>query len=265
MLPLSFAEQTPFKALIAACRPELEIPSREFITETLEKKLKACKAAVRNALANVDFIATTVDCWRTYGRLYLCVTAHWLSHDTFERKSAALACRRISETFDFLNKTISDVYAEYDITKKVTRTITDGGMNCAKAFSVFVPYETDKDVNAVDINDILNKDDSEPVYRRCAIHLLNLVCTVNVSIAEQTLHCLRYKKLSRGVFSKCQALWSKADRYGEVEDDDELKLKCPRDTRWDSVYNAIKQLNNIIQVEGTQALQNICETFNLPR
>ena len=104
MLPFSFVEQLSFKEFIIAGQPGVAISSRYFIVKTLEKKHMSSKAAVKSAMTFVEFVATTADCWTAHRRSYLGVTVRWLCFDNFERKSAALACRRStrSHTYDLL-------------------------------------------------------------------------------------------------------------------------------------------------------------------
>ena len=90
LLPMSFVDQPSFKELIPACQPEVELPTRYSITKGLEKRQE-------DAMAKVEWISTTTDCWSAHRRSYLGVTAHWLSADSFNRESAALACQRIME------------------------------------------------------------------------------------------------------------------------------------------------------------------------
>jgi len=82
-----------------------------------------------------DFVATTTDCWSAYGRSYLGVTVHWIDGETFQRKSAYLALRRLQgrHTYDVLAAALDDVHAEYNIRKKIVRTTTDNGANFVKA------------------------------------------------------------------------------------------------------------------------------------
>lgn len=56
--------------------------------------------------------------------------------NTLERKSNALACRRIygRHTYDKLADIIESVLNEFKITSKVSHIITDNASNFAKAF-----------------------------------------------------------------------------------------------------------------------------------
>ncbi|EZA53797.1 hypothetical protein X777_06861, partial [Ooceraea biroi] len=69
-------------------------------------------------------------------RSYLGITIHWVNPVTFERESAALACRRMKgkHTYDVLAREIKSVFLEYHIQNKVCCTTTDNGSNFIKAF-----------------------------------------------------------------------------------------------------------------------------------
>ena len=52
-----------------------------------------------------------------------------------------------------------------------------------------------------------------PPHHRCAAHSLNLVSTTDADKAEEDP---TYKRLSRGTFAKCQALWNKLSKMNAV-------------------------------------------------
>ena len=250
----------------------MAIPSRYSIVKTLEKKHESSKAAVKSAMASVEFVATTADCWTAHRRCYLGVTVHWLCYDNFKRKIAALACRRLtgSHTYDLLADQLQDMYCKYGIKIKVIKTTTDSISNFVKAFSALAPSENDLGVCAIDASDILSTDLNSqlPPHHKCAAHLLNFICATDAAVAEQN-H--QYKKVSRGTFAKCQALWNKTNRSvlaaEVVENESSLQTKRPSSTPWNSVYDAVRRLNKIIEphIKGSQALCNICQRLDLPR
>ena len=172
MLPFSFVEQPSFKEFITACQPGVAIFSRYSIVKTSEEKHEFSNAAVKSAMTSVELLAATADCWTAHRRSYLGVTVLWLCYDNFERKSAALACRRLtgSRTYDLLADQLQDVYCEYGIKSKVIKTATDSGSNFVKTFSVFASSEDDLDVCAIDAGDILSTDLNSqlPPYHKCA-------------------------------------------------------------------------------------------------
>ena len=135
-------------------------------------------------------------------------------------------------------------------------------------FSVFAPCEDDLDVCAIDACDILSTDLNSqlPPHHKCAAHLLNLICTTDAAVAKQN-H--QYKQDSRETFAKCQALWNKTTRSvlaaEVVENESSLQLKRPCSRGWNSVYDAVRRLNKTIELQGSQALCNICQRLDLPR
>lgn len=97
------------------------------------------KAKIISHLSNVNSVSTTTDCWSAHQKSYIGVTCHWIHEETFGRRSAALACKRLrgSHTFDVLAGALDDVHYQYRIQGKLVRTTTDSGSNFVKAFSVF--------------------------------------------------------------------------------------------------------------------------------
>ncbi len=162
------------------------------------------KERLKNEMKKVPYIATTTDCW-TARRSFIGVTAHWLDPCSFERRSAALACRQLrgSHTFDALAAVLTDIHAEYEISLKVVRTTTDNGSNFVKAFRVFGQQDEnnneelvaegtieevgedcdasdgEEEVEFMDVEAILEEDDGLqyqlPKHHRCACHLLNFL------------------------------------------------------------------------------------------
>ena len=138
---------------------------------TVKHRLEALKMSVTNAMRPLQFVATTTDCWSARGRSYIGVTAHWIDVDSLERRSVALACKRLkgSHTFDVLASALEDIHAEYAIREKVVKTTMDNGSNFMKAFSVFAACRM--------MMTMLS-------HQRCACHSLNLVCTTDAQHAE---------------------------------------------------------------------------------
>lgn len=235
-------------------------------------------------LSGVSYVATTTDCWTAHQRSFIGVTCHWIDEETFERRSAALACPRLrgSHTFDVLAGAIDAILCQYRIRGKVVRTTTDSGSNFVKALSVFGEQslseeaESDQDsteeepqVNHQDTFNILEEDNGLeyqlPPHQRCACHLLNLIATTDAAKAEGQTDT--YKRLSRAAFGKCQAIWNKTGRSYMVaeivEDECKLQLIRPNQTRWNSTYMAVERIIRIIQEEGEGSIRNVCEEFKV--
>lgn len=230
--PFSLVEKPSFQDLIVELQPRSAVMSRTTVRRKIDSATSKMKESLKNEMKEVPYIATTTDCWTARRRSFIGVTAHWLDPCSFERRSAALACRQLrgSHTFDALAAVLTDIHAEYEISLKVVRTTTDNGSNFVKAFRVFGQQDEnnneelvaegtieevgedcdasdgEEEVELIDVEAILEEDDGLqyqlPKHHRCACHLLNVVSTVDVDKANTTE---AYKKLSRSAFSKCQA------------------------------------------------------------
>ena len=239
---------------------------------------------VATALRPLQFVATTTDCWSAHGRSYIGVTCHWIDSETLLR-SVALACRRLkgSHTFGVIASALEDVHAKYGIRQKVVTTTTDNGSNFVKAFAVFgadaradeeaageVEQCTADGVVFEEISAVLDTDDFTdyhlPSHQRCACHSLNLVCTTDLQHAEDNA---AYRKLSRGAFGKCQAIWNRAGRSALaveiIKDNCGLMVIRPNATRWNSEFMAVERLVRISKEKGEDALHAVCNEFDIPK
>lgn len=204
------------------------------------------------------------------------VTAHWIDEGTLERRSAALACKRLKGSHTFAGD-LDDIHCQYRIRGKVVRTTRDSGSNFIKAFSVFgeqsqsedAESESDQDsseeahVNYLDACSIREKDNGLeyqlPTHQRCACHLLNLVATTDADMAEKKNDT--YKRLSHA------AIWNTTCRSymaaEVVEDNFQLQFIRPNQTRSNSTFMAVERIIRIIQEKGEEAIRNVCEEFKL--
>ena len=229
-------------------------------------------------------------------RSYLGVTRHWIDPQSLDRKSAVLACRRIkgSHTFDNLAKILEAVHKEYKIQNKTTKTITDNGSDFVKAFSEFgrisngiaISFSTDdnaeqltdedfeNDMNFVEIFEVLDNHpasvDEEnyhlPQHQRCLAHTLNLICTKDI---ETALENPNYKKISRCTFAKCQSLWNKYKRSplaaDSVKDNTDKGLVTPNQTRWNSLYDSMFRVEQLLANKNNENLNSVMDELGLPR
>ncbi|XP_025202919.1 uncharacterized protein LOC112600006, partial [Melanaphis sacchari] len=132
--------------------------------------------------------------------------------------------------------------------------------------------EEDFEFSSIPISEVLNNEEFSsnqqsnsnwedtllynlPKHHRCASHTLNLIATADI---ENALRCNddknvtnrsllgTYKKQSRLIFAKCQAIWNKQNRSSQMADivktNLDVYLKTPNDTRWNSWFDAIKFL-----------------------
>ncbi|GAA6095235.1 uncharacterized protein LOC113065358 [Tachysurus ichikawai] len=282
--PFSVVEQPSFKTLINTLQPSATVMSRPTVRLRIQEAAMNVKKAITARLSKVEFVSTTADCWSVRQRSYIGVTGHWIEEETLERKSVALACKRLRgrHTFDILASSLDDIHSQYHIRDKIVRTTTDSGFNFLKAFRVFgvqeetaADHETDDDTEHEeeaeyhDMFSILEADAGLeyhlPNHQRCACHLLNLVATADASVAET--QSATYRKISRSAFSKCHALWNKSARSSTAADvvDAECHLQFirPNQTQWCSLYLAVERVVRIMKDQGEEAIRNVCGAFKL--
>ncbi|KAF2894837.1 hypothetical protein ILUMI_11338 [Ignelater luminosus] len=275
-------------------------------SKTLRSNLVQDAERMRNnicsTLEQIDFVATTADCWSKGKRSFLGVTAHWINPSTLERESAALACRRLKGkyTFDVLARQMYSIYLDYSIQNKIVCTKTDNGSKFCKAFRYYVinknilsnilstiwfsffnrvyenqeleerENEDDNDEEFIELTSLLEGDDYSteiilPPHHRCACHTLHLIATKD---AEKAMINARYEWIFRSTLAKCHKLWAKQNQSTQAADKIKdmlgVYLKTPVVTRWNSLYDAMLQINNHIThfPDGINTCMDFCA---LPR
>ncbi|XP_050519264.1 uncharacterized protein LOC126893283 [Diabrotica virgifera virgifera] len=150
------------------------------------------------------------------------------------------------------------------ILEKIVRTITDNGSNFVKAFEQYhITNDEEEAINADDIfqvinineekdtelleNDDMDVDSAEqftlPKHFRCASHTLNLIATTDYKNLIKENAVLR--KRHTAAFQKCNLLWNKANRPKSNEIIQNIlghTLSRPGITRWNSLYDSVKQI-----------------------
>ncbi|XP_065318865.1 uncharacterized protein LOC135926859 [Gordionus sp. m RMFG-2023] len=191
LVPLSTVDNPSFVKMIKTFSPSAKVMCRQTLIAKIGLRYDKMMDDIIEMLSGVSYVCTTADCCSGFRRSFLGVTAHWIDTKSLQRKSAALALRRVQgkHTFDVLAKMIIDIHKSFKIRNKVIKTITDNGRNFVKAFRMFEDKssEIDDDFQFVDIDDILNNRaesfDYLPQHSRCACHNLNLVATVDAEKA----------------------------------------------------------------------------------
>jgi KRAB domain-containing zinc finger protein len=279
LMPFSTVEMPSFPRLVKGLQPNRSVMCRATVTKRIDEKASLVKKNVKDAMAKVQQVATTTDCWTARRRSYIGVTAHWIDSETLDRVSAALACRRLKgrHTYDVLAAKLEEIHTEYEIVSKIVKTTTDNGSNFVKAFSVFAvnpeePEETEGDESTFhdvygDLTEAAESFEYQlPPHQRCAAHTLNLISKVDAEKAEKDP---TYKRLTRGTFAKCQALWNKASRSTQaaelVQEECSFVLLKPNATRWNSVFMAVERLNHIAKTKGENAIHKLCAEFNVSK
>uniref|UniRef100_A0A6P7H747 Uncharacterized protein LOC114347928 n=2 Tax=Diabrotica virgifera virgifera TaxID=50390 RepID=A0A6P7H747_DIAVI len=143
-------------------------------------------------------------------------------------------------------------------------TITDNGSNFVKVFEQYhITNDEEEAINADDIfqvinineekdtelleNDDMDVDSAEqftlPKHFRCASHTLNLIATTDYKNLIKENAVLR--KRHTAAFQKCNLLWNKANRPKSNEIIQNIlghTLSRPGITRWNSLYDSVKQI-----------------------
>ena len=67
------------------------------------------------------------------------MTVHWIEPSTLQCHKAAIACTRITShhTYDVLAAKIENVHENFELSGKVSATVTNNGSNFVKAFATF--------------------------------------------------------------------------------------------------------------------------------
>lgn len=280
MSPVSIVENKSFKALIEGSQ-QLTKPPKVMCRITAKNKISneynEFKKNLKQELDNVEFVCSTADIWSSSKRSYLGVTVHWIESETFERKSAAIACRRFkgAHTYEKVAEMIADIHSDYNLKlSKIVKTVTDNGSNMVKAFEVFGKSDSEvvenehvsqtfEDLEKTSLDEGSEDDESLlvlqafpetssdlegdcllPGHERCATHTLHLIASTDFKQAR--IKNQFYKKLHDSALSKCQALWNLCARSPKAcETYLQITGKSPTSpcaTRWNSYYNSIQDL-----------------------
>ncbi|KAM7296462.1 uncharacterized protein ISCGN_021620 [Ixodes scapularis] len=268
---LSTFEEPGFIQLVTGLRPRTSVMSRRSLGRRIDKEWEKFLDDAREKFSGQSYVATTADIWSTHHRSFMGVTVHWIDADTLSRRSLALACRRFpgSHTYDRIAEMLEDIRQSFDISReKVVATVTDNASNFAKAFREFgfCSEITDQDDVAADLSfeimvELDNLDDAEinlPRHLRCACHTLSLVAT---SDAKAALLTPSFERANTSVMSKCSALWNCVRRPKSSEVIVDIlghSLKTPCVTRWNSLYDSMKDL-----LRSKDKLRDVCDGLNL--
>ncbi|EZA55355.1 hypothetical protein X777_04808, partial [Ooceraea biroi] len=185
---------------------------------------------IKTAIENAPFVCTTADIWSATNRRFMGVTAHWITEDLLERKSAAIACRTSpgNHTWDNVAELLLQINKSFGLVgEKLISTVTDNGSNFVKAFKqlgVTLYRDKNEDHNCIDSdldedNDIIigltNSTDGcslleenlveLPQHIRCASYTLHLVAT-NTTITVLNDNN-KFKIIYDETISRCETLW----------------------------------------------------------
>ena len=78
LLSFKFVELFAFKKLVTTLQPCLHVMSQPTLKRRMKGQLLMMKQNLLAALNNVDFEATTTDCWTARRKSYIGLAAHWI-------------------------------------------------------------------------------------------------------------------------------------------------------------------------------------------
>ena len=118
--------------------PKVKVRHRKFYRRKIFELFVEQRDNLKTQLKAASWVCTTADCWSSRRKSFLGITVHWYNSD-LERKSACLAVRRVIGKCDYevIARLLESVYEEFEITSKVSATVTDNGSNFLKAFRLF--------------------------------------------------------------------------------------------------------------------------------
>lgn len=278
MLPTILTVSEQFRQFLAYICPEFKVPARTKLMRDIQHMGEKAKVYLSSILAKQDYVATTADSWSSHHRSFLGMTVTWLDKETLERCNAVLGVKELKEaqTGEFLADAIAELHQEFGISRKVVATTTDNGSNYVSAFNQFGVVddkegeEEEEDHELVRSTPILvgealegtNCDILLPKHRRCGAHTLNLLAS------KDTEKVPGWTSNPRPAFfkpaAKAQGIWNAQNRKTVTANDIKAalgrKLVTPGITRWNSSYDAYKNLSTeVSDQDKLNKLNQICQ------
>lgn len=201
-LPISVVDRPTFVALFEDT--DFKVICRQTAMKKMEVRYSDMISTIKSNISASKYFCTTADIWSGNHRSFFGYTCHWLTED-FERKSVALACKRLfgKHSAELIFSTINDLNTDFGINaSNLVMAVTDNGSNFVKAF---------KDHGLESVYDLQNENDEEqpsfenevflPKHHRCSSHTLNLLATTDL-VAILKVHKSLYSR-HKTVISIC--------------------------------------------------------------
>jgi hypothetical protein len=106
------------------------------------------------------------------------------------------------------------------------------------------------------VEDILEGEENVsilPKHMRCAAHTLNLVATTDADKAHADE---KFREASTSAMKKARQLWNAQSRSivhaDAIKDELKKRLVVPNATRWNSIFDAVKNLNEFLDQPGSR-------------
>lgn len=303
MQPFRIVKMPTFKALVtglSSLQGPIKSPAVDTIQTKMTELYHAKKNTLMSTFQRLSHkhISVTTDIWSSNHRSYLGVTVHWIT-ENWERKSAALTLKRFAgrHTGERIAIYLRDIFASFSIQDQITMVITDNGSNFVKAFrshglvfsidgenSDFEDEFTSDDEDDCSEDDLVTEDATEvldeanlvfdlPRHARCASHTFSLIATTDLEnelskrIARSDRTKSTCKVIMRSMMAKCTAYWNRCSRSNLINESVQKEISrapiTPCKTRWNSVFDSIKQLidyfeklDKVFKLAGVAVLQS---------
>ncbi|XP_050708973.1 uncharacterized protein LOC126993880 [Eriocheir sinensis] len=286
MMPLSLIDHPTTRHFFSLLSPEFSAPSRRTLGRDIDQAWATAKSDLSNALYEASYVATTADSWTAHNRAFIGMTCHWIGQN-LRRQRGTLACKEIKEkqTNVVLAQAIYDTHQEFGLGNKVVATTTDNGTNYVAAFKYFgagdVPVEGEEEQDPevvvgqpanlhAQLKEVVPAMIKLPKHYRCSAHTLNLIATADVHSVPGWNQGFRAPFTKAA--AKAQGTWNLQNRSSvvtnSIKEKTGRKLKTFCVTRWNSYYDAIQSLMDVLSnPEKMRALNEILSkggaaTFN---
>lgn len=276
MIPLNAVEDPFFETMLnnlGLQKHGINVISRRTLNRRIDAEYALQMSAIKSTLETAQYICTVVDIWSSRKRSFLGVTAHWINAD-LSRQCKTLACRRFPGIHNY-ERILDEIHTEFNLNPtKIVATVTDNGSNFIKAFKEFGVSllsldSIDSEENYLDDEEDPLREEIDPrgfqlaSHFRCAAHTLNLCATTDANRILKVDNNTSLSEMHHNTIQKCNALWKAAGRPKTAEIIQSVlghTLSKPGITRWNSIYDAIKQINSIkeknIQLHRALSLRN---------
>lgn len=283
MIPLNTVEDPFFVRMLnnlGLKNHDINVISRRTLSRKIHEEHALQKSDINLTLQAVQYVCTVVDIWSSRKRSFLGMTAHWIDED-LSRQCKTLACRRFSgiHNYERIAMLLDEIHSEFSLdSSKIVATVTDNGSNFIKAFKEFgvslqgsdsIDFEEDDDEDDHEENEMQEREDEHQrdfelsCHFRCAAHTLNLCATTDANRILKIQNRTSLSEMHHSVIEKCNLLWNAARRPKTAEIIQIVlghTLSKPGVTRWNSLYDAMKQIYSIkdknIQLHRALDLRN---------
>lgn len=187
-LPASLLDRPTFVKALTSYVPGLKVMTRKTLMTKLEGEYVRMVDKIKSEMENIKYFCTTADIWSCTNRSFFGYTCHWLT-EKLERKSAALACKRLPgvHSAEKLTKVITEINSSFGLNKSnVVMTVTDNGSNFVKAFKEHGVQPEEKNADSDEDLPSFSNECLLPQHQRCASHTLSLLATTDLAKVLQS-------------------------------------------------------------------------------